>query len=164
MRLHDLRPKAGSRKREKRIGRGPGSGHGKTSTKGHKGGLSRSGGGGKGPGFEGGQMPIIRRIPKRGFKPPARVEMTIVNLENLKQFDGKGAVTPDVLKEVGLVRRSSDRVKVLGLGDLDKPLNIHAHAFSQSAVKKIEKAGGKAEIIQRKPASELSRISAVQKK
>ena len=164
MRLHDLRPKAGSRKRGKRIGRGMGSGHGKTSTKGHKGGLSRRGGGGKGPGFEGGQMPIIRRIPKRGFKSPSRVDVAVINLERLSRFNGKEAVTPEVLKETGLVRRSSDRIKVLGLGELDKALIIHAHAFSRSAVKKIEKAGGKTEVLQRKSAYEKNRLDAAKKK
>ncbi|HET6466684.1 MAG TPA: 50S ribosomal protein L15 [Nitrospiria bacterium] len=149
MRLHELKPQKGSRKKEKRIGRGIGSGHGKTSTKGHKGGLARSGGGGKGPGFEGGQMPLIRRIPKRGFKNRFRDEASVVNLESLNRFNGKSIVTPEQLKEAGLVRRSATAVKVLGQGELTKPLSIQAHQFSRSALEKIQKAGGKAETIRK---------------
>lgn len=148
MRLHDLGPKPGSSKKEKRIGRGIGSGHGKTSTKGHKGGLARSGGGGKGPGFEGGQMPITRRIPKRGFKNPFRQTVSAVNLDRLNSFSEKTAVTPEVLKEAGIIRRSTDPVKILGQGDLKKPLVIRAHKISRSAAEKIKKAGGKFEAIQ----------------
>jgi len=151
MRLNELRPQAGARKREKRIGRGPGSGHGKTSTKGHKGGLSRSGGGGKGPGFEGGQMPLIRRIPKRGFTSHFPEGAAIVNLESLNRFEAKSTVTPDQMKGAGLVRKSAAAVKILGDGNLDKPLVIQAHQFSRSAIEKIQKAGGKADLI--KPAS-----------
>ncbi|MBI3610643.1 MAG: 50S ribosomal protein L15 [Nitrospirae bacterium] len=147
MRLNELQPQPGSRKKEKRIGRGIGSGHGKTSTKGHKGGLARSGGGGKGPGFEGGQMPLIRRIPKRGFTPLFREPAAVVNLENLNRFDGKSAVTPEQLKNAGLVRRSAAAVKILGQGELSKPLTIQAHQFSRSAIEKIRKAGGKADVI-----------------
>ena len=147
MRLHELRPQSGSRKKDKRIGRGIGSGHGKTSTKGHKGGLARSGGGGKGPGFEGGQMPLIRRIPKRGFTSRFRDEAAVVNLESLNRFDGNSTVTPEQLKEAGLVRRSATAVKILGQGKLSKPLTVQAHRFSQTASEKIQKAGGKAETI-----------------
>jgi large subunit ribosomal protein L15 len=147
MKLNELRPKEGSRKKEKRIGRGIGSGHGKTSTKGHKGGLARSGGGGKGPGFEGGQMPLIRRIPKRGFTSHFPDGPAVVNLESLNRFDSKTAVTPDRLKEAGLVRKSAEAVKILGEGNLTKPLVIQADLYSRSAVEKIQKSGGKAEVI-----------------
>ena len=147
MKLNELRPRPGSRKREKRIGHGVGSGHGKTSTKGHKGQSARTGGG-KGPGFEGGQMPLIRRIPKRGFKNPFRIAPAVVNLEPLNQFDGKVPVTPEKMKEAGLVRRSADLVKVLGVGELKKPLTVLAHRFSRSAMDKIQKAGGKAQVIE----------------
>lgn len=147
MNLNDLRPQRGSRKKEKRIGRGIGSGHGKTSTKGHKGGLARSGGGGKGPGFEGGQMPLIRRIPKRGFKNRFRDAASIVNLESLNRFDANSTVTPEQLKSSGLVRNSAGAIKILGAGALKKPLTVQAHRFSRSAVEKIQKAGGKVEEI-----------------
>lgn len=154
MKLNELRPKEGSRKKEKRIGRGIGSGHGKTSTKGHKGGLARSGGGGKGPGFEGGQMPLIRRIPKRGFTSHFPEGPAVVNLERLNRFDTKEPVTPDRLKEAGLVRKSAGAVKILGGGSLTKPLVIQAHLYSRSAMEKIQKSGGKAEVIKSPPAKE----------
>ncbi len=157
MRLNELRPKEGSRKKEKRIGRGIGSGHGKTSTKGHKGGLARSGGGGKGPGFEGGQMPLIRRIPKRGFTSHFPDGAAVVNLESLNRFDAKSTVTPEQLKEAGLVRKSAAAVKILGEGELSKPLMIQAHRFSRSAMEKIQKAGGKADVI--KTASKKTEVS-----
>lgn len=147
MRLNELQPQRGSRKREKRIGRGIGSGHGKTSTKGHKGGLARSGGGGKGPAFEGGQTPFIRRIPKRGFTNRFRHKPAVVNLRSLNRFDPEVAVTPDQLKKVGLIRRSAEAVKILGQGELSRPLVIEAHQFSRSAIEKIQKAGGKTEVI-----------------
>lgn len=158
MRLNELRPKEGSRKKEKRIGRGIGSGHGKTSTKGHKGGLARSGGGGKGPGFEGGQMPLIRRIPKRGFTSHFPDGAAVVNLESLNRFDAKSTVTPEQLKAAGLVRNSAAAVKILGEGELSKPLMIQAHQFSRSAMEKIQKAGGKADLI--KTASAKTAVSA----
>jgi large subunit ribosomal protein L15 len=145
MKLHELKPSAGSRKKPKRIGRGPGSGHGKTATKGHKGLLARSGGG-KRPGFEGGQMPLIRRIPKFGFTNPFRVEYAVVNLKSLGALTAD-PVTPQVLAEAGLIKRADRRVKILGDGDIGKPIVIQAHKFSQSAVKKIEAAGGRAEVI-----------------
>ncbi len=147
MKLNDLKPKAGSKTKEKRIGRGIGSGHGKTSTKGHKGGLARSGGGGKGPGFEGGQMPLIRRIPKRGFRSLFRNEVAVVNLQSLNRLAAKAPVTPVQLKEAGIVRSSATAVKILALGELKRPLTIQAHYFSGSALEKIKKAGGKAEVI-----------------
>lgn len=146
MRLNELRPAKGARKKEKRIGRGPGSGHGKTSTKGHKGYLSRAGGG-KGPGFEGGQMPLIRRIPKRGFHHIFRTEYTVVNLKMLTRFEGQEDITPQRLREAGLVKSRNARIKILGEGELTRPLVIQAHRFSQSAIGKIQKAGGKAEVL-----------------
>lgn len=138
--LNNLKPSPGSNKRRKIIGRGRGSGHGKTSTKGDKGQKARSGGH-PSPRFEGGQMPILRRLPKRGFKNPFRVEYTVINLKTLNQFDGE--VTPAVLKERGIVKKTNN-IKILGDGVLSKPLTIYAMKFSKSALKKIENAGGKA--------------------
>ena len=146
MRLNELRPAKGARKKEKRIGRGPGSGHGKTSTKGHKGQLARAGGG-KASGFEGGQMPLIRRIPKRGFHNIFRIEYTVVNLKMLTRFEGQEDITPQRLREAGLVKSRNARIKILGEGELTRPLVIQAHRFSQSAIEKIQKAGGKAEVL-----------------
>ncbi len=146
MQLHQLKPMRGSKKREKRIGRGPGSGHGKTSTKGHKGHLSRSGGG-KAHGFEGGQMPLTRRIPKRGFNNIFRSVYSVVNLKDLSLFDGKEAVTPEQLREAGLIKSMKARVKILGEGELQRPLLIQAHRFSRSAMDKIKKANGRAEVL-----------------
>jgi large subunit ribosomal protein L15 len=144
--LSGLKPALRSRQKPTRIGRGTGSGLGKTAGKGHKGQLARSGGG-KRPGFEGGQMPLTRRVPKRGFKNPFRREYAIVNLENLDRFDGKEPVTLDSLKARGLVPRSASAVKVLGEGNIKKALTIQAHKFSQSAVQKIQAQGGKAEVL-----------------
>ena len=146
MRLNELSPAKGARKKEKRIGRGTGSGHGKTSTKGHKGQNARSGGP-KGPGFEGGQMPFQRRMPKRGFTNIFRKEYAILNLKGLSEFKGSDAITPEVLLEKGVIRKLKDGVKILGEGDLKGPLTIKANKFSNSALKKIEAAGGKAEVI-----------------
>lgn len=146
MKLHELAPAAGAKKKRKRIGRGPGSGHGKTATKGHKGLLSRSGGR-KRPGFEGGQMPLIRRLPKHGFVNPFRTEYAIVNLKTLSSLGGVDHVTPQVLVDVGLVKRRSQPVKILGLGEIGKPMVIQAHKFSKSALEKIQAAGGRAEVI-----------------
>jgi large subunit ribosomal protein L15 len=145
MKLHQLAPPAGAKKKPKRIGRGPGSGHGKTATKGHKGILARSGGG-KRPGFEGGQMPLVRRLPKVGFKNPFRVEYTVVNLKSLVALNAD-PITPQVLAEAGLIKRTKRPVKVLGDGEVGKPIVIQAHKFSRSAVQKIEAAGGRAEVI-----------------
>lgn len=145
MKLHELAPSVGSRKKPKRIGRGPGSGHGKTATKGHKGLLARSGGG-KRPGFEGGQMPLVRRLPKVGFTNPFRTEYAIVNLKTVAAL-GKDPVTPQVLVEAGVIKRAARLVKVLGDGEVGKAIVIQAHKFSRSAVKKIEAAGGRAEVI-----------------
>lgn len=147
MNIHELKPDPGSRKRKKRVGRGPGSGHGKTSCKGHKGQKSRSGGT-KGPGFEGGQMPLQRRLPKRGFSnQPFKKEYAIVNIEKLNSLEDVESVTPEVLLERGVISRLKDGLKVLGKGELNKAMTVKAHAFSESALKKIEAAGGKAEVI-----------------
>ena len=144
MKLQDLAPAPGSRKKEKRIGRGPGSGHGKTSTKGHKGQKARSGGV-KGPGFEGGQQPLIRRIPKRGFINIFRQEYSIVSLSSLQKCTEK-IVTPEVMLAMGLIKKTG-RVKILGDGEIGKSLTVRANKFSKSAEEKIKKAGGAAEVI-----------------
>jgi len=145
MRLSDLSPMRGSRKRKKRVGRGPGSGHGKTSCRGHKGQKSRSGGGTR-PGFEGGQMPLHRRLPKRGFKNIFKKEYAIINLKVLNEISDP-VVTPEVIIEKGFVKSIKDGLKILGVGEIKKPLNVKAHAFSASAKEKILKSGGSAEII-----------------
>lgn len=146
MRLEELKPSKGARKKAKRVGRGPGSGHGKTSTKGHKGQKARSGGV-KGPGFEGGQMPLQRRIPKRGFTNIFRKEYSVVNVADLETLGGKDPITPEVLLKKGLIRNMKDGVKVLGMGDLKAQIVVRAHKFSKSAIDKIQAAGGKAEVI-----------------
>ena len=146
MRLHELAPYAGATKKRKRIGRGPGSGHGKTATKGHKGLLARSGGG-KRPGFEGGQMPLVRRLPKHGFTNPFRVDYAIVNLKSLAALGAVDQVTPQVLVGAGLIKRKTRLVKILGLGEVERPIIVQAHKFSKSAVEKIQAAGGRAEVI-----------------
>jgi len=147
MKLDDLKPAAGSNKKRKRVGRGPGSGHGKTSGRGHKGQGSRSGGNTK-PGFEGGQMPLQRRLPKRGFHNIFRIEMAIVNLSQLDVLAGAGEIYPEIMSEHGLISGKNRRVKVLGDGSLTKAVTIRAHGFSASAREKIEAAGGKAELIE----------------
>jgi large subunit ribosomal protein L15 len=144
MKLEELKPAQGARKKEKRVGRGHGSGHGKTATKGHKGQAARSGGT-KGAGFEGGQMPLQRRIPKRGFTNIFRTEYAVVNLRDLAKLSG--TVTPETLRESGLVKGRTAGVKVLGTGELKTALTIRAHKFSKSALEKIQAAGGKAEVI-----------------
>lgn len=150
MNLGELRPERGSKKKRKRVGRGPGSGHGKTSTRGHKGHSARSGGG-KGPGFEGGQMPLYRRIPKRGFKNPFRRAFAVVNLADLaRRFPEGGEVTPARLVEAGLLKRTAARlVKVLADGECrtEAPLLVRAHAFSKAAAEKLQAVGGRAEVI-----------------
>ena len=146
MKLHQLAPAPGSRRARKRIGRGPGSGHGKTATKGHKGLLARSGGG-KQPGFEGGQMPLIRRTPKFGFRNFTRIEYSIVNLDTLARLQTVETVTPAKLVEAGLIKQKTWPIKVLGGGELTRPLVIQAHKFSKSAEEKIKAAGGRAEVI-----------------
>jgi large subunit ribosomal protein L15 len=148
MRLDELKPAAGSSKKRKRVGRGDGSGHGKTSCRGHKGQGARSGGNVQ-PGFEGGQMPLQRRLPKRGFHNPFRVEMSAVNLGQLELFAAGSEVTPESLSEHGLVTGKNRRIKILGDGMLSKALTVKAHGFSAKAKEKIEAAGGKAELIVR---------------
>ena len=147
MKLHELSPANGSTKARKRIGRGAGSGQGKTAGKGHKGQKARAGRGMR-PGFEGGQMPLQRRIPKRGFVNIFRTEMAIVNVAKLeKYFEAGETVTIEALVEKGLVKKVLDGVKVLGNGDITKALTVQANAFSESAKAKIEAAGGKTEVI-----------------
>lgn len=144
MRLHDLKPTPGSHTKKTRRGRGIGSGLGKTAGRGHKGQKARAGGGVR-PGFEGGQMPLTRRLPKRGFKNPFRVEFEVVNVGQLNLFDPGTEVTTDLLKARRLVRTNLP-VKILGEGELDRSLTVKAQAFSKSAIAKIEAAQGKAEV------------------
>jgi len=145
--IHDLKPNPGARKKAKRVGRGIGSGLGKTSTRGHKGQKARSGGA-KGPGFEGGQMPLQRRLPKRGFTNTFGTEYTVVNLDRLDAvFEANTEVTPELLLETGVIKKIGDGVKVLGKGEVTKPFVVKAHRFSKSAVEKIEAAGVKAQVI-----------------
>lgn len=146
MRIEDLKPAEGSRKKVKRVGRGVGSGHGKTSCKGHKGQKARSGGT-KGAGFEGGQMPLQRRLPKRGFKNYFTKEYVTVNLKDLVKVEGVDVITPDVLLERGIIKKIKDGIKILGDGEIKRPLTIKANVFSAAASVKIAAAGGKAEII-----------------
>ncbi|HET7629007.1 MAG TPA: 50S ribosomal protein L15 [Bacillales bacterium] len=146
MKLHELHPAKGSRKNRKRVGRGNGSGLGKTSGRGQKGQNSRSGGGVR-PGFEGGQMPLIKRLPKRGFKNPTRKEYATVNVEALNRFDEGTEVTPELLLETRLVRKLKDGIKILGDGELKVSLTVKAHKFSASAKEAIENAGGKPEVV-----------------
>lgn len=147
MKLHELTPAEGSTKARKRIGRGAGSGQGKTAGKGHKGQKARAGRGMR-PGFEGGQMPLQRRIPKRGFVNIFRTEKAIVNVASLdKAFENGDKVTIEALVEKGLVKKVLDGVKVLGNGEITKALTVEANAFSESAKQKIEAAGGKTEVI-----------------
>ena len=147
MSLNRLRPPKGAKHAKKRVGRGPGSGHGKTASRGNKGAKSRSGFRFK-RGFEGGQMPLHRRVPKRGFTNIFRVEYAVVNLDTLAEvFDAGSSVTPEVLRERGLVRKAKAKVKVLGRGDITKSLTVRAHKFSGSAAQKITAAGGTAEVI-----------------
>ena len=145
MNLHDLRPTEGSRTAPKRLGRGTGSGLGKTSGKGHKGAKARSGGG-KAPGFEGGQMPLIRRVPKRGFTNIFRVEYANINVENLNSFEDGAVVDQNTLLEAGLIHKGYAGLKVLGGGELNKKLHVIADRFSASAKEKIEALGGKTEV------------------
>jgi len=146
MDLSNLKPAVGSTKTRKRIGRGQGSGTGKTAGKGHKGQKARSGGSVK-PGFEGGQMPMQRRLPKRGFTPLTKKVYALVNLRDLELFEAGSVVDLEVLTQSGLVNSVGDGVKILGTGDLTKALTVKAHKFSKSALEKIAAAGGKAEVI-----------------
>ena len=154
MDLSNLKPAEGSKHSKKRVGRGVGSGHGKTASRGSKGAKSRSGFRFK-RGFEGGQMPLHRRVPKRGFHNPFRVEYAVVNLDTLGEvFDAGSSVTPDVLRERGLVRVADAPIKVLGRGEIAKKLTVLAHKFSGSAALKIAAAGGQAQVIERKERKE----------
>ncbi|MBQ7140798.1 MAG: 50S ribosomal protein L15 [Bacilli bacterium] len=147
MKLHELQPNEGSVKNRKRVGRGPGSGLGKTSGKGHKGQNARSGGGVR-PGFEGGQLPLFRRLPKRGFSNAMfKKEYAVINLDDLNRFNDGDVVTPELLKELGIVKKQLCGIKVLGNGNLEKKVTVRAHKFSESAKSKIEASGGKVEVI-----------------
>jgi len=146
MDLSNLKPAIGSTKNKKRLGRGPGSGTGKTAGKGHKGQKARSGGSVK-AGFEGGQMPLQRRLPKRGFTPLDKKVYALVNLRDLELFEAGSVVDLEALGKAGLVKALLDGIKILGDGELTKALTVKAHKFSKSAVAKIEAAGGKAEVI-----------------
>jgi len=148
MKLHELKPPQGSKKRRKIVGRGRGSGHGKTAGRGGKGQTARAGSSIP-TWFEGGQMPFIRRLPKRGFTNIFKKVYAIVNVEALERFDAGQEITPDLLVQRGMIRARHDGVKVLGTGALTKALTVHAHKFSQSAVAKIEAAGGKVQVIER---------------
>jgi large subunit ribosomal protein L15 len=147
IKLDGLKPAKGSKKKNKRLGRGNSSGHGSTSTKGNKGQIARSGGYHK-VGFEGGQMPLQRRLPKFGFINPFRKEYTVINLSRIDTLPNDKEITPERLVELGIIKNSQmDRLKVLGTGDLTKIYTIKAHKFSETAVEKIKKAGGKAEVL-----------------
>jgi len=145
MKLHDLSPAPGATTSPKRLGRGIGSGLGKTSGKGHKGAKARSGGG-KRPGFEGGQMPLVRRLPKRGFTNIWAKEYATVNVGDLMAFEEDTIITTEMLLEKRIIRKAYDGLKVLGGGELSRKLTVQAHAFTASAKEKIEAAGGKAEV------------------
>ena len=145
MKLHTLYQPEGAVKERKRVGRGVATGNGKTAGKGHKGQNARSGGGVR-PGFEGGQLPLFRRLPKRGFSnAPFKVEYATINVSDLDKFEDGAVVTPELLKEMGIVKKQLAGIKVLGNGELTKKLTVKASKFSATAVEKIEKMGGKAE-------------------
>lgn len=145
--LHDLKPSPGSRRRPRRVGRGIGSGHGKTAGRGHKGQKARSGGTVR-PGFEGGQTPLQRRLPKRGFtNAPFKREYATVNVEKLNRFEPNTVVTPELLLETRVVRDAKAGIKILGNGEITRPLTVRVHAFSRAAAEKIRAAGGNIEVI-----------------
>ena len=146
MKLHELRAVEGATKARKRRGRGTATGQGKTGGRGMNGQKSRSGGGVR-LGFEGGQMPLYRRIPKRGFTNIWGTEYTVLNVSDLNRFEAGTTVTPEMLKEAGMAKQVKDGIKILGNGELEKSLTVQAHKFSKTAVEKIESAGGKAEVI-----------------
>ncbi|NTU41639.1 MAG: 50S ribosomal protein L15 [Nitrospirales bacterium] len=147
MKLNTLKPAEGSKKSSKRIGRGVASGHGKTSTKGHKGQKARSGGT-KGPVFEGGQTPLARRVPKRGFSNfDFKKEFVILNIQDLAGIDGVDLITPEVLMERGMIKDLRSGLKILGTGEIGRAVTVKANAFSSSAAAKISAAGGKAEVM-----------------
>ncbi len=145
MRLSDLFPSPGSRHKKKRVGRGPGSNWGKTAGRGHKGQKSRSGGGFK-PGFEGGQMPLVRRIPKRGFRNEFKRAWAIVNLRDLSRFPAETVVDEEILRQAGLVKGKTDGVKLLGVGEVTVPLTVKVQAVSAQARARVEAAGGRVEV------------------
>jgi large subunit ribosomal protein L15 len=162
MKLHELKPATGARKSRRRVGRGPGSGLGKTSGRGEKGQRSRSGYSSQ-RGFEGGQMPLHRRLPKRGFVNIFRKEYRTVNVERLNSLEAGTTVTPDVLQGAGLVKKGRQEVKILGHGELNVALTVQAHRFTKTAAQKIEAAGGKAETIEvpvRKPTKKTTKTKA----
>ena len=146
MKLHELQPAPGSKQVGKRKGRGIGTGNGKTAGRGHKGQNARSGGGVR-PGFEGGQNPLYRRLPKRGFNNPFRKEYAVVNIEDLNSFAAGTEITPELLMEQGVVKNPQAGIKILGNGEIKVQLTVKANKFSQSAVEKIQAAGGKTEVI-----------------
>jgi len=146
MKIHELSPADGSRKTRKRVGRGPGSGHGKTSCRGHKGQKSRSGGGPR-PGFEGGQMPLQRRLPKRGFTNIFKKRYNIINIKDLSRFEPNASLDAEALKEAGLVKRLGEGIKLLGNGEITFPVFMKVHKVSNSAKEKIEALGGTVELI-----------------
>jgi large subunit ribosomal protein L15 len=150
--LNNLKRPHGARKRHKVVGRGRGSGHGKTSTRGHKGANARASGGTR-PGFEGGQMPLIRRIPKRGFTFTPKPRYEVVDVESLNRFQAGTEITPESMKAMRLLDKKSPLVKVLGDGELKHAVTVKAHAFSKTALEKIKKAGGKAEEIKLAPSA-----------
>jgi len=146
MKIQDIRPADGARRKSKRLGRGVGSGHGKTAGKGHKGQKARSGGT-VGVGFEGGQMPLQRRLPKRGFKNIFGTEYAVVNLDRINVLTDSDVISPELLKEKGIIKDLKDGLKVLGRGKIERPVTVRAAAFSASASEKIAAAGGKTEVI-----------------
>ena len=146
MKINELSPAEGSRKKRKRVGRGPGSGHGKTCCRGHKGQRSRSGGGVR-PGFEGGQMPLHRRLPKRGFNNIFRKEYNILNVEDLNQFEPNAFLDVEAFKQAGLIKKIMDGIKLLGTGEITRPVVVRIQKVSKTAKEKIEASGGKVELI-----------------
>ena len=147
MKLYNIKPAEGATKTRKRVGRGTGSGLGKTSGKGHKGQNARSGGGVR-PGFEGGQLPLFRRLPKRGFTNAMfKTTYAVLNLDDLNKFEENTEITPELLKEMGILKNQLNGVKILGNGTLEKKLTVKANQFSKKAKEEIEKLGGKAEVI-----------------
>ncbi len=146
MKIHELSPAEGQKKKKKRVGRGPGSGHGKTACRGDKGQRARSGGGTR-PGFEGGQMPLHRRLPKRGFKNPFRKEYQVINVRDLEPFAANATVDAQALKEAGVVKKTWDGIKLLGSGEISRPLIVKVQRVSTAARGKIEAAGGRVEVV-----------------
>lgn len=146
MKLNELSPAEGSRKKRKRVGRGPGSGHGKTACRGQKGQNSRSGGGVR-PGFEGGQMPLQRRLPKRGFTNMFKREYAVINLDDLNRFPANAILDPVALREAGLVKKMKDGIKLLGNGEVSHPVVVRIHKASRTAMAKVAAVGGKVEFI-----------------